>query len=258
MAGVSGKKGRKKKTTNRTLPILAACAIVAVVLGSVALLLYHPASHTASLTARSTNSSTSSLPKYDILYINQGNGVVNESNFGSMLSFASSHGFNSIFFQVYREGTLLFDTGQLSIFVSQAHEQNIKIFFSLYITNNTQATPTSIYPLGEDGISLDMSALAVSDQSSYLASLKQGYSGGLTAVTTTDLTLPLSPDLLVVETYGPQIQQFSQYIHPGVIAGVGVFDTTSQSDYQQEVQYALANSDGVMVFDYAGLMKSGY
>jgi hypothetical protein len=43
-----------------------------------------------------------------------------------------------------------------------------------------------------------------------------------------------------------------------VIASVGVFDTTSQSNYEQEYQYALANGDGVMVFDYAGLLKSGY
>jgi hypothetical protein len=39
---------------------------------------------------------------------------------------------------------------------------------------------------------------------------------------------------------------------------VGVFATTSQADYAQEYKYALANSDGVMVFDYAGLMKAGY
>jgi hypothetical protein len=103
-----------------------------------------------------------------------------------------------------------------------------------------------------------MSTLAVSDQSALFASLQRGYASGLTAITTTDLTLPLSPDLLVLETYTSQIQQYSQYIHPGVIAGVGVFATTSQSNYQQEFQYALANSDGVMVFDYAGLMKSGY
>ena len=44
-----------------------------------------------------------------ILYINQGNGAVNESNFGAMLSFASRNGFNTVFFQVYYEGVLLFN-----------------------------------------------------------------------------------------------------------------------------------------------------
>jgi len=39
---------------------------------------------------------------------------------------------------------------------------------------------------------------------------------------------------------------------------VGVFATASKADYEQQFQYALNNSDGVMVFDYAGLVKSGY
>jgi hypothetical protein len=69
------------------------------------------------------------------------------------------------------------------------------------------------------------------------------------------MTLPLTPNLLVLETYGPQYQQF---IHPGVVAGVEAVEATSKSDYQQQFQYALANSDGVMVFDYAGLLKTGY
>ena len=46
---------------------------------------------------------------------------------------------------------------------------------------------------------------------------------GKTAITTTDPTLPLNPDLLVVETYAPGDQQ---YIHPGIIAGVEVVATS--------------------------------
>ena len=49
-----------------------------------------------------TNLATTSKPI--ILYVNQGNGVVNGSNFGELLSTATSHGFNTIFFQVYRSG----------------------------------------------------------------------------------------------------------------------------------------------------------
>jgi len=60
---------------------------------------------------------------------------------------------------------------------------------------------------------------------------------------------------LVLETYG---QVFQQYIRHGIIASVGVFATSSMTDYQSQFQYALSNSDGVMVFDYAGLFKSGY
>jgi hypothetical protein len=211
--------------------------------------------------AKPTTAGSTSVPsgvttgKPVILYINQGNGVVNQTNFGSMLSFAASQGFNTIFFQIYREGDLLFQPATLTLFVTEAHAQGMKIYFSLYFTNSTQQIPSSIYALGEDGISLDMSALTIPSQTSLFDQLQQGYTGGETAITTTDFTLPLNPDLLVLETYGTAYQN---YIHPGIIGSVGVFTTTSQAQYQQEFQYALQNSDGVMVFDYAGLMKSGY
>ncbi len=189
-----------------------------------------------------------------ILYVNQGNGAVNQSNFGGMLGFASSHGFNTVFFQVYRQGVLLFDGGTLGSFVSQAHGDHLKIFFALYITNSTQAIPAAIFGLGEDGVSLDMSALDATTQQSLLQELK-GSCGCQTAVTTTNMASPLKPDMLVLETYGPSLQQ---YIRHGIVASVGVFATSSQTDYQAQFQYALDNSDGVMVFDYAGLLKAGY
>jgi hypothetical protein len=245
---MSGRRSRKKRSR---AALLAAVALVLVAsIGGSAALLYHPG-HASSVSSQSTGS------KYIILYINQGNGAVNETNFDSMLTFASSQGFNTLFFQVYRQGSLLFDASQLVYFVDHAHAQGMKIFFSLYLTNASQTLPTSVYGMGEDGVSLDMSTLSIPEQSSLLASLRSGY-GGTTAITTTDLALPLNPDILVLETYTSQIQQYSQYIHPGVVASVGVFATTSQSDYEQEYQYALANSSGVMVFDYAGLLKSGY
>ena len=189
-----------------------------------------------------------------ILYVNQGNGVVNGSNFSNMVGFAHSEGFNTVFFQVYRQGVLLFNGQQLQAFVSQSHAMSIKLFFALYITNSSQTLPASIYNLGEDGINLDMSALDVGSQESYLSSLKSAYHGE-TAVTATDMASPLKPDLLVLETYGSAYQQF---IKPGIVASVGVFATSSQQDYKSQFQYALQNSDGVMVFDYAGLLKHHY
>ena len=188
-----------------------------------------------------------------VLYVNQGNGIVNESDFGTMLSFASSNGFNTVFFQIYREGVLLFNGSELSYFANQSHEQNLKIFFALYFTNSSQVLPTAIFGHGEDGVSLDVSTLDLATQESLLADLAPCHCQ--TAVTTTDMNSPLKPDLLVLETYGTVLQQ---YIRHGIIASVGVFDTSSKSDYDSQFQYALSNSDGVMVFDYAGLVKSGY
>ncbi len=189
-----------------------------------------------------------------ILYVNQGNGAVNESNFGQMLDTATSYGFNAVFFQVYRAGTLLFSDSSLSQFVASAHERGLKLFFALYFTSSTQTIPSSIFSEGEDGISLDMSTLPLATQTTLFEFLSSHYSGK-TAITTTDPVLPLNPDLLVVETYGTGNDQ---YIHPGMIASVEVVAASSREAYTQQFQYALNHSDGIMVFDYAGLVKSGY
>jgi predicted membrane protein len=189
-----------------------------------------------------------------ILYVNQGNGVVNGSNFVPMLDFASAKGFNIVFFQIYRQGVLLFTPGDLGTFVNETHSHGLRIFFALYITNSSQALPTAVFALGEDGISLDMSTVDLGTQEALLASLQASYHGE-SAVTTTDMTSTLRPDLLILETYGTAMQQ---YIRPEIVASVGVFATSSQADYQSQFQYALSNSAGVMVFDYAGLLKSGY
>lgn len=189
-----------------------------------------------------------------ILYVNQGNALVDANNFSSLVNYAKSTGFNTLFFQVYRGGNLLFSLGNLTYFVSSAHNESMKIFFALYFTASNQAIPSSIYGLGEDGISLDMSSLAVASQSSLLSTLQQDY-GGETAVTTTNFATTLKPDLLILETYSPQDQS---YIHKGIIASVEPLALSSEPEYLQEYQYALSHSDGVMVFDYYGLLATGY
>ena len=117
--------------------------------------------------------------------MNQGNGAVDGSNFATLLETASSHGFNTIFFQIYRSGTLLFPDNSLSQFVASAHGRSLKIFFALYFTNSTQKIPSSVYSEGEDGINLDMSTLPTATQTSLFNSLSSAYSGQ-TAITTTD------------------------------------------------------------------------
>ena len=227
---------RQKQRRSRRIVVFA---IVIAVLFSIVALFYFTQSH---------------QQKPVILYVNQGNGVVNGANFGTMLQFASSHGFNTVFFQIYRQGVLLFSASMLGSFVNETHAQGMKIFFALYVTNSSQTIPGSVYGLGEDGINLDMSTLNLAAQETLLASL-EGSCHCKTAVTTTDMTSPLTPDLLILETYSTALQQ---YIRQGVIGSVGVFATSSQTDYQSQFQFALDNGDGVMVFDYAGLMKSGY
>jgi hypothetical protein len=234
---LSKRKGRGNPARSKTKYYLLGLVAIVVIVG----FLYA----TFSPTART---------KPVILYVNQGNGAVNGSNFAGLLDTASTHGFNTIFFQVYRSGMLLFTDNSLSQLVASAHGKGLKVFFALYFTDSTQKIPASIYSDAEDGINLDMSTLPIDTQTALFDSLSSAYSGQ-TAITTTNPTLPLNPSMLIVETYGAGN---GQYIHRGIIASVGVFATSSRQDYDQQFQYALNNSDGVMVFDYAGLLKAGY
>ncbi|HKW05591.1 MAG TPA: hypothetical protein VJN71_09860 [Nitrososphaerales archaeon] len=245
------KKRRSRGHNHRVLPYILIVITIIVVLSLVAGYLF--LGKTGNLSRFSTTTTMIAVHPI-ILYINQGNGAVNESNFGSMISFAKSNGFNTIFFQVYRSGVLLFTNSQLSYFVSEAHSSNFSIFFALYFTNSSETIPSSIYSLGENGINLDMSTLDLVTQSALLSSLQTNFRGQ-SAVTTLDFQTTLKPDLLIFETYSPSD---SQYIHAGIIASVGVFATTSEQDYNTQFSYALTHSDGVMVFDYATLLARGY
>ena len=202
-----------------------------------------------------TDNSGSPGNKPVILYVNQGNARVDASNYSALVSFAKSDHFNTLFFQVYRSGQLLFNQSELSFFVSSAHLANLSIFFALYFTTSLQTLPSSIYTLGENGINLDMSTLTTAEQTNLLSVLQQNYKGGFTAVTALNFTTTLRPNYLVLETYSPSDQT---YIHHGIIASVEPLAISSAQMYSSEYQYALNNSDGVMVFDYYGLLRTGY
>ena len=160
---MSRRKNRRSPTQSRRRYYLLGGVVVAAIVGyllvSGALQGQGGTSQTASQQTSASETTTASQPI--ILYVNQGNGVVNGSNFGTLLETANSHGFNTIFFQIYRSGTLLFNDSSLSQFVASAHGQGLKIFFALYFTDSTQKIPSSIYADGEDGINLDMSTLPI-------------------------------------------------------------------------------------------------
>lgn len=251
------RKNRNSPWNKKTSVIITIVLAILVIVIVASFLVFDQ--NTKSISKNTSTSVVSSNPesKPIILYINQDNGAVNESNINQMLEYASTKGFNTIFFQMYHNGALMFTTDQLSYFVGVAHSYNFKFFFSLPFTNDSQTIPSSIYNLGEDGINLDMSTLNNQGQSNLLSTLQTNYHNGITAMTTYDFTTTLKPQWLVFETYGSQYDT-SQYVHKGIIASVGVFTTVSKQDYENQFNYDLANSDGVMVFDYYGLLKAGY
>jgi hypothetical protein len=258
MSNRRGRGRRQKSAWSRRAPIIIACAIVIViVVGSTFLVLNQNKKDNTTTNSTTSAVSSDSESKPIILYINQDNGAVNESNINQMLQYASARGFNTIFFQIYHNGALMFTTSQLSYFVGVAHSSRFKFFFSLPFTNNSQTIPSSVYNLGEDGINLDMSTLDNQGQSNLLSTLQANYHNGIIAMTTYDFTTALKPQWLIFETYSSQYDT-PQYVHTGIIASVGVFTTTSKQDYQNQFNYDFSNSDGVMVFDYYGLLKAGY
>jgi hypothetical protein len=252
-------RGRNQKSVwTRRAPIIIGCVVVIVIVAASAFFVLNQNAYKVNSKTSSTSTlSSSSQSKPIILYINQDNGAVNESNINQMLQYASARGFNTIFFQMYHNGALMFTTSQLSYFVAVAHSNGFKFFFSLPFTNDSQTIPSSIYDLGEDGINLDMSTIDNQGQLDLLSTLQANYHDGITAMTTYDFTTTLRPQWLVFETYSSQYHN-PQYVHSGIIASVGVFTTVSKQDYQSQFNYDLSNSDGVMVFDYYGLLKAGY
>jgi len=247
---------RREAEKSRQTGIILLVVVIVAIIAIAAVVYLHGSSTTSTNTTSGITTFTNPSNKPVILYVNQGNGVVNRTNFPQLLSFAKAQHFNTIFFQIYRSGQLLFSTSDLEYFAEAAGLQNISFFYSLYFTNSSQSIPNSIYNLGEKGINLDMSTLPVSVQSGLLATLKLDLRNGTTAVTSTNLTTTLKPEWLILETYDFAADQ--QYIHSGIIAAVEPLALNSTQEYVQDVQYSLSNSAGVLVFDYYGLMKTQY
>jgi len=247
------RKDRRREVQKSRQTVLLVLGVIIAIIVISALVLSLGVKHGTTTSSQTTLSNPSNKPI--IIYVNQGNALVDRSNFSGLLTYAKSQHFNTIFFQVYRSGTILFNQSDLKFFSENAHLENLSIFFALYFTSPTQQIPSSIYNQGEDGINLDMSTLPISNQNNLLAALKQNFNGK-TAVTTTNLTSTMKPDLLILETYNFQADE--QYIHSGVIASVEPLIILSSQEYQQQIQYAVTNSNGVMVFDYYGLLKTGY
>src|SRR5579863_3625747 len=116
-------RGRRQKSAwSRRAPIIIACAIIIViVVGSTFFVLNQNKKDNTTTNSTTSAVSSDSESKPIILYINQDNGAVNESNINQMLQYASVRGFNTIFFQIYHNGALMFTTSQLSYFVGVAH-----------------------------------------------------------------------------------------------------------------------------------------
>ena len=136
---MSKKTGSKNK--GRTVVSKPKKSRMPIIIGVVILLILVISASAFFLTQRNTTSTVETSTQSNkpiILYVNQGNALVDASNYTGLLNFAKTNGFNTIFFQVYRSGSLLFSQSDLTYFAVTAHTENLKIFFALYFTATNQ------------------------------------------------------------------------------------------------------------------------
>ncbi len=191
-----------------------------------------------------------------ILYFDYLEQPFQPSNFSNIVSFASSHGFNTLMIVVYINHKQIFNDTVLQDFYTYARSQNVTFVPSFYIMSSND----SFDARGFNWINLDMERLSSDAQSAFFSSVNQNFS-------LVSVTMPYGAiqtfytKMLIVETYDSLPKFWLDqllYSHGGTICSVHVRFVHSESDYRQEFQYCFRYSDGGMVFAYPQLEKAGY
>jgi hypothetical protein len=226
----------------RAVSIVAALFLLAIIYTNV-----FPGNYGVGITA--TN-------KPVILYYNYGEQPFAISAFPNVVAFASSHGFNTLMLVVYIDHDPIFNNSILRSFYEYAQTKNVTFVPSYYIESLNDTINVS----GFSWINLDMERLSQSDQAIYYGNMSK-------IVPLASVTMPYGENplfytkMLIVETYAsPPIFWLEQitYSHGGTICSVHINYVHSEQEYRSEFDYCLKYSDGVMVFDYPILVRSGY
>ena len=191
-----------------------------------------------------------------ILYYNYAEQPFKTSDFPNLVSFASSHGFNTLMIVVYINHEAIFNKSVLQGFYSYAKSQNITFVPSFYIESLNDTINVS----GFSWVNLDMEKLSQVQQRIYYDTINS-------SVPLVSVTMPYGVSnyfqtrMLIVESYASEpvfwLEQMS-YSHYGAICSVHMGNVNSEQEYLSEFKYCLKYSEGVMVFDYPSLAKAGY
>jgi hypothetical protein len=178
------------------------------------------------------------------------------SRFPWVVNFTLAHGFNTLMLEVFYNHRSMFNRSTVDYFISYAGSRGLALVPSYYIT----ATSDKIDVGGMTWVNLDMERLSPLDQRSFYDNISQ-------IVPLVSVTSPYGQPVLfstpmnIVETYASTplfwLAQLGYY-HPGKICSVGDWLLHSQQEYDAEKSYCLEYSDGVMVFDYYNLLRSGF
>jgi len=242
---------RSSSKKNKKRLFLASLIVSLVSLGVVAFLEYPP------IFFSSPNGQN--LPRPIILYYNYENLPFQPKQFSQIVQTTIRHGFNTLMLLVFYKHHQIFDQSTIQNFSSYAAIHNLTLVPSYYITSIAE---DSINATSFRWINLDMESIPPFDQLLYLGRTASSPSISLVSVTSPygqSVTLETSMD--IVETYSSYpsfwFMQLS-YPHSYHVCSVGVFQLHSQAEYDAEKNYCLRYTEGLMVFDYYNLMRSGF
>jgi hypothetical protein len=199
---------------------------------------------------------TPSYKKPIILYYNgDGHPPLQVSQFPGVVNFTLRHGFNVLMLLVFNYQPV-FNRTTVNYFALYAKSRGLTFVPSYYV----RSVGDEINVSGLAWINLDMERLNPSEQVVFYDQVA-GVVPLVSVTTVYGQLVQFHTPMNIIETYaGTPLFWLAQlgYYHPGKLCSVGVWLLHNQQDYDDEKNYCLKYSDGVMVFDYYGLLRSGF
>ena len=192
-----------------------------------------------------------------ILYYNFENLPFQPAQFPSIVNTTLAHHFNTLMLLVYYNDEAIFNESIVHHFFEYSKSRSLTFVPSYYISSLADRINIS----GYQWINLDMEKLNPNNQRLYygkellqnirLISVTSPYGQKQEFVTS----------LNIVESYSASpwfwLEQLT-YLHYSNACAVAVWMLHSQADYDSQKNYCLRYTEGVMVFDYYNLLKTGF
>jgi hypothetical protein len=195
-----------------------------------------------------------SSDKSIILYYDTLNLPFNATTFPHIISFVISNHFNTLMVVVYAYGHPLFNYSEMTFFSTYSRSHNVTFVPSYYIVSLDNKINTT----GFEWVNLDMESLKTPAQSQYFSRITSAVPH-VSVTSPYGQNLPYEPYLEIVETYYnvPEFWFYQLWFsHSSIMCSVSAHSASRQTVFDQEYQYCLDHSKGVMVFDYYNMLKS--
>lgn len=181
----------------------------------------------------------------------------NSSQFPTIVANTLRHHFNTLMLLVYYNHEMIFNESTVKYFFSYSRSQGLNFVPSYYV----ESLGDSFNVSGFRWINLDMERIDSNLQPEFYSRISLESVGAEISVSSPyGQHVVYAPSLNIVETYSTTPRfWFLQltYWHPGHICSIAPWLVHNEQEYDSEKNFCLKYSDGVMVFDYYNLLKSG-